>query len=607
MNLVINKTALAAAISLSFIAGAHARETAALSRVVVTANRSEISADQALASVTVIDRQDIERSRAPDLLDLLARQAGIDIARTGGPGQASTVFMRGGNSNHTLILIDGVRVNDATQGIYDFAHLPLAQIERIEIVRGPRAALWGSDAIGGVIHIFTRDPSAPYAEVHAGSYGRAGADAGLGLAQGDSRFGLSAGIEDLRGFSATKPSVFGFDPDNDGYHNRNLSLRGQTRFGSQRLAFTGLLTDADVEFDQGETAALHRAFGATLSGRLSDRWNHSLALGHNDENLDTPVFGSHFGSDRSSIDWVNTLALDTANTLNLGLNWSRESGFSDDAFSGPQFDRSRRNTAAFASWRTGWKTHTLELSLRHDDNSQFASANTGNAAWGWQVNDGLRVRASWGQGFRAPNFNELFFPGFFGLFAGNPDLQPERSNSLETGLDWQLSDAQRIGVSVYRTRIGDLIAFDGPALSAVNVNRAAIDGVELDYRFARDAFEFTGNATWLDARDVTTHAPLLRRADRKASASASYRFANRLTLALDGAAFSPRPDLGRTLPGYARFDLRAALSLARDWSLEARIENLFDRDYELVDGYNTPGRSGMLSLRWNAVGEKTGQ
>lgn len=607
MNLVINKTALVAAISLSIIASAHGREVKTLSPVVVTANRSEVSADQVLASVTVISRQDIERSQAPDLLDLLARQAGIDIARTGGPGQASTIFMRGSNSSHTLVLIDGVRVNAATQGIYDFAHLPLAQIERIEIVRGPRAALWGSDAIGGVIHIFTRDPSAPYAEVHAGSYSRAGASAGLGLAEGETRFGLGAGIEHLRGFSATKPSVFGFDPDDDGYHNRNLSLRGQTPLGNQRLAFSGLVTRADVEFDQGQTAALSRTLGVVLSGRNSARWNHSLTLGYSSESLDTPAFGSRFGSDRSSIDWINTLALDAGNTLNLGVNVSRESGFSTDAFSGPQFDRSRRNAAAFASWRTGWKAHTLELSLRHDDNSQFTSANTGNAAWGWQVSDGLRVRASWGQGFRAPNFNELFFPGFFGLFAGNPDLRPERSNSLETGLDWQLSPAQRIGVSIYRTRIGDLIAFEGPSLSAVNVNRAAIDGIELDYSLTRGAFEFTANAAWLDARDVATHAPLLRRADRKVSASASYRFANQATLALDGSAFSPRPDFGRTLHGYARFDLRAALPLAGDWTLEARIENLFDRDYELVDGYNTPGRSGLLSLRWNAFEEKSGQ
>ena len=609
---LLKYAALSTAVTICFAPNAHADDAKTLDTIAVTANRNALPVKETLASVTVLTRADIEKSQAPDLVDLLARQAGIDMTRTGGPGSQNSLFLRGSNSNHALVLIDGIRVNSATQGVFDFAHLPLSQIDRIEIVRGPRAAFWGSDAIGGVIQIFTRDPSTAYVEARAGSYGRAGIDAGFGSGDGESRFGLGVGVERLRGFSVTNADAgpFSFDPDPDGYRNRNLSLRGQTVLGSQHLAFTGLLTDADVEFDAGapiatnaETAAVNREFGLVLSGNLADRWTHSLTLGHNSEDLDTPLFGSRFGSTRNSLDWVNTLALDSRNTLNLGLNWSRETGESSGSFS----QRSRRNTAAFAAWRGHFDAQTFELSLRRDDNSQFHGATTGNAAWGWQINDAVRVRASWGQGFRAPNFNELYYPGFFGLFAGNEHLQPEHSISREMGLDWQIDGEQHLGLSAYRNRISGLIVFTGALFTASNVEHAAIDGVELVYGYSHGDFSLNGNATWQNARNQDSDKPLLRRANRKLNISADYRFCDKFSMGLDAQAFSARPDMDFNafpaedikLGGYARFDARAVWTLAADWSLEARLENIGDHDYALVRGYNTPGRSGLLTLRWS--------
>jgi len=615
---LLKTAALSVAISTCLVPRVHADDAKTLGTVNVTANRNALPVKETLASVTVLTRADIEKSQAPDLADLLARQVGVDMTRTGGPGSQNSIFLRGSNSNHALVLIDGIRVNSATQGLFDFAHLPLSQIDRIEIVRGPRAALWGSDAIGGVIQIFTRDPSVAYVEAHAGSYGRAGLNAGVGSGDGDTRFGIGAGIEHVRGFSATNPASgpFVFNPDDDGYRNRNFSLRGQTALGSQRLSFTGLLTDADVQFDQGETAAINREFGVVLDGQLSSRWTHSLTLGRNSEDLNTqsPFFGSRFNSTRTSLDWVNTLALDAHNTLNLGVNGSRETGVSVDAFSGVQFDRSRRNTAAFAAWRGHFDAQTFELSLRRDDNSQFHGATTGNAAWGWQINDAVRVRASWGQGFRAPDFNELYYPGFnigteddpLFLFAGNPNLQPERSISRELGLDWQIDDAQHLGLSAYRTRISGLITSAGALSQSINIDHAAIDGVELDYGYLHGDFSVNGNATWQNPRNQDNGEALLRRAKRKLNLSMDYRFCDRFSMGLDAQAFSARPDVDFNsfpaadinLPGYARFDVRAVWALASDWSLEARLENIGDRDYTLVQGYNTPGRSGLLAVRW---------
>lgn len=602
-NNALGKSCLALAISLSLHAAARADTTKPLATVVVTANRQPLDIGQTLASVTVIDREQIETSQAPDLIDLLSRQAGIDVARTGGPGQSSTVFMRGTNSNHTLVLVDGIRVNPSTQGSVDFAHLPLAQIERIEIVRGPRAAFWGSDAIGGVIQIFTRDPSRAFFEARAGSYGLAGASAGIGVQGADSSLGIAAGREDFIGFSATNAAAFGHDDDRDGYRNSNLSLRGNTMLGSQRLSASGLLTAADVQFDQGRTAAMNRVFGLHIEGPVLGNWTHALALGHSSEDLDTPAFASRFGSARDSIDWINTLDFKDAGTLSLGLNASRETGYSvdDSGMDVSGFHRARRNAGAFVSWRGQLQATTLEASLRRDHNSQFNGATTANFAWGFQANDRLRLRASWGQGFRAPNFNELYYPGFFGLFQGNPGLQPEQSQSVEAGVDWQASPSQRFGLSAYRTSIHGLIAFDGQDFQAININRAQIHGVEADYHYQHGRFSMEGNATLQRARDVETGFALLRRPGRKAVVSVTQGFSNAATVGADLAAFSSRKDFGGTaLAGYARLDARLRLPLAHGWIAELRLENVLDRRYALVEGYNTPGRSGVLSVRWDA-------
>ena len=612
MKQAIQRIAIAAALSLALSGTSFADDAErTLSTVQVTAHRIEKPVAETLASITVITREDIILSQAPDLVSLLSRQAGVDIARTGGQGQASTLFLRGTNSSHTLVLIDGIRVNAATQGIIDFAHIPLAQVERIEIVRGPRAALWGSDAIGGVVQIFTRDPSRSFFEAHLGSYGLAGASAGTGVGKGDSSIGLTASSERLRGYSATNPGagIYTYDADVDGYENQNLSLHGETVVGSQRLNVTALITDANVDFDagtgvpgEGSTAALNRVFGIALRGKLSPSWAHALTLGHSSEDLNTPAYFSRFGSSRDSLDWINSMALASGQTLGFGVNFSRETGYSGEGLQG--FDTARRNAAAFVTWQARLGAQTLDASIRQDDNSQFGGASTGNVAWGWRATETLRLRASWGQGFRAPNFNELYYPGFdvgggLFLFAGSPGLQPERSRSSEVGVDWQLAAAQSLALSAYQTRISDLIAFDGPLFEAINVRNAAIDGVELDYRLALGALALRANATWQDARDLDSGEPLLRRADRKLHASADYAFANQAGVGLDVSAYSERPDFGGSrLHGYARVDLRAFAPLSRGWTVEARIENITDADYQLVQGYNTAGRSGIVSLRW---------
>jgi vitamin B12 transporter len=604
-------TAIAVALSVASTASAASESAKSIGTVVVTANRVEQPASGALAAVTVLTRDDIVRSQAPDLITLLARQPGIDTVRTGGAGSVSTINTRGSNSNHTLILIDGLRVNTAVQGLFDLAHLPLAQIERIEIVRGPRAALWGSDALGGVVQIFTRNALKPYVEAHAGSYGQASLDAGVGLNSDERHFSVGAGREVATGFSASNPESgpYVYDADKDGYRNTHGNFQFRDRLGSQQLSLSGRATNAETEYDQGVSQIHDREFGIRLSGELRPGWSHELLAGYNSDQVQStePFFDFGFRSTRTSLDWLNHLTLGEHQQLQLGINWSRESGSAEDSFAGINFDLDRRNTGLFAQWSGQFDAQQLELSVRHDDNSQFGGATTANAAWGWQASDAVHLRASWGQGFRAPNFNELYYPGFFGFYGGNEHLNPERSLSAEVGMDWQIGAGQTLGLSAYRTRVSDLIAFDDPPFnSARNIAHARLDGIEADYRFDSGAWLFAANATWQRAKNADTNEALLRRAPRKAHASLDYRFDSGLTLGLDADAVSGRPDFDFnlfpaariTLGGYALLGLRAALPLSSGWQAEARIENLCDHDYTLAKGYNTPGRSGMLGLRW---------
>jgi vitamin B12 transporter len=611
MYIAVRRTVIATAIALSYHPVAQAEPAKPIGTIVVTANRAEQPLAEVLAAVTVLTREDIVRSQAPDLLSLLARQPGIDAVRTGGTGSVSTINTRGSNSNHTLILIDGLRVNTAVQGLFDLAHLPLAQIDRIEIVRGPRAALWGSDAIGGVVQIFTRDSAKPYVEAHAGSYGRADVDAGIGMTSDDLHFSVGAGREVVTGFSASNADAgpYVYDPDKDGYRNTHANFRASNRIGTQELSLSGRAADAETEYDQGISRIHDREIGLRLAGELRSGWSHELLVGYNHDDVrSTETYSDFgFGSSRTSLDWLNRFDVGEHQLLQLGINWSRESGHAEDSSFGSNFDLGRSNTGLFAAWSGQFDAHRLELSVRHDDNSQFGGATTANAAWGWQVNASTRLRASWGQGFRAPNFNELYYPGFFGYYGGNANLDPERSTSAEVGMDWQIGDGQTLGLSAYRTRVSDLIAFEQlPFSTATNIAHARLDGIEADYHLVRGAWTLAANAGWQRAENADNGDALLRRAPRKLHASLDRHFDGGFSLGFDLDAVSARPDFDFNafpaariaLGGYALLGLRADWPLGTGWRAEARVENLAGRDYVLAQGYNTPGRSGMLGLRW---------
>jgi vitamin B12 transporter len=576
--------------------------------VQVTASRVAETVDSTLADVSVITREDIDASGTHDVLDLLRLQAGVDLYRAGGAGQQTSLYLRGTNSNHVLVLIDGVRAASVNTGAYAFEWLPLDAIERIEIVRGPRASWWGSDAIGGVIQIFTRKLDGPRIAAGYGTYDDAAGAAGIGHWNGQNGYSVQVGARHVGGFSATNPSICNgpedpycsYNPDDDGFRNTNLVAQGAHTLGSQLLSASLYRSQGEVEFDQGSSNAIEQNIGVSLEGDLASDWRHRLSIGNAREDLSTPVYHLLYRTRRDSLNWQNDFRLSDAQRLIAGIDFLRERGETRDTFAGvPQYDDSRNDTALFGGWQGSFGALDSEISLRHDDNSEFGGATTGSAALGWRFGETGRVYASYGEGFRGPTLNEQFSPGFGGQFAGNPDLDPERSHSAELGIELTPWRGQRFGANLYSTRVKDLIAFSGANFQAVNIVRARIDGAELTYDADVAAWLVHLAYTWDDARDASTGAALVRRPKNKLDAILERRFGERLRAGAEVVAASKADDiLGTTLGGYSVVNLRASWTINADWHITGRIENLFDRDYALVHGYDTPGRSGFLDIVW---------
>jgi len=576
--------------------------------VQVTASRVAETVDDTLADVSVISRDDITASGARDVLDLLRLQAGVDLYRTGGAGQQTSLFLRGTNANHVLVLIDGVRAASTNTGAFAFEQLPLDAVERIEIVRGPRASYWGSDAIGGVIQIFTRKLDGPRVAIGYGTYRDADGSAGIGHWDGADGYSVQVGARHVGGFSATNPGICNgpddpfcsYNRDDDGYRNTNLAARAAHAFGSQTLSASLLRSQGEVAFDQGNSDVIEQVAGVDLQGALGENWNHRLAIGNDREDLNTPAYSTLYLVRRTSLLWQNDWKLAENQRLIAGLDLIHERGETRDTYAGvPLYDDSRDNRALFAGLQSGFGAFDSEISLRHDDNSEFGGATTGSAALGWRANELVRVYASYGQGFRGPTLNEQFSPGYGGQFAGNPKLDPERSRSGEIGVEVTPADGQRFKANLYSTRVHDLISFTGPDFQAENIARARIDGAELAYDVDRGPWLLHAAYTWQDARNDDTDTQLLRRPKQKFSVLAEHRFGDQLRAGAELVYAGRRDDVGGVvLSSYAIVNLRATYVLSPSWSLVGRIENIGDRDYELVHGYNMAGRSGFLEIVW---------
>ncbi len=583
-------------------------------KIVVTATRTAQSVDQSLAAVTVISRDDIERAQASDITELLRTQAGVDVARTGGAGQQTSVFLRGTNSNHVLVLIDGVRASSASTGIFAWQTLDPSQIDRIEIVRGPRTVLYGSDAIGGVIQIFTRQPHGAEARIEAGSFGTRAAEAGFSAGKAV-RFNANVNTRRTDGYSATNPSAgaFTYNPDKDGSLQNSVTAGLQAQLGTDSTLdaqtwYSTANTDADPDASYSESE--NRIATVRLRQSLTTNWVQTLAVGNTLDTIDsfdgTGLPSSRITTQRLSGDWQHDISLNDRNLLSLGLNLLNDSGENlDTATNTPVFDRSTHAAGVFLNWQNRFASQSVNVGVRYDEHSRYGGHGSGQLAWGWDMTTAWRWLASYGTAYKAPDLSQLYHPGYGGFFAGNPDLTPEVSRSAELGAQYIPSTGQRLRVNLFDTHMDDLIAFEGTNAQAINIGKASMRGVELEYSLRLASWQFVANATVQRAVNEITDTDLLRRPHEKLALRLDRGFARNGNVGMEVLAVSSHDDVDNItfgtieVPGYAILNLVAAYPLASQWLLSARVENLTDKVYENVSGYNTSPRAAYVALRYS--------
>lgn len=628
----LSRLALAVSLLPGSLLAAESGDSADLYQIpslVITSGRQPEPREQATAATTVFTRDDIDRLQVQSVPELLKRVPGVSVAQNGGRGSLTSVFIRGANANQTLVLVDGVRINAAASGLARLEFLSPEQIERVEVVRGPRSSLYGSDAIGGVIQIFTRRGQAglqPRLRLAAGT--QSTFERELGLSGGDerTRFDLSASLAESDGFDRSADER-GRDADHDGFRRKAFSLSLEHRFNDSLKAGLNILDQrGETEYDDVfsfEPGNPYERFSVSsvaghVEARLNDAWTSRLELGHvEDKSENRDDFNGFnnfsFNTYRDSVAWINTLQLDDRQQLMLGADWYEDRLGSDSAFE----ETERWNQAAFIQHRYQGEGFATELGLRHDDNEQFGSENTWNAALTLDVARQTQLILSYAEGFHAPTFNDLYYPSSF-FYGGNPELDPERSKTYEVqlrGEHWQT----QWSLSAYRTEVDDLIAVVSDPVTwfsrPENVNEARLQGLELSLSREILGWQAALSASVVDPRDRDSGRTLPRRAKRNLSLDLDRQF-GAFGAGLSWQASSSRYDDAantREIGGYGLLGLRSSWQMNEELKWQVKVDNLLDKDYSnvlysrpndpsymssSVHGYEETGRSALLSLTW---------
>ncbi|MCD2451663.1 TonB-dependent receptor [Methylicorpusculum oleiharenae] len=582
-----------------------------LPNMVVTATRSEREKKQLAAAITVFTREDIEKYQVNTLPDLLKRVTGVDVVQSGGLGKPTSIFMRGTESDQVLVLIDGIRFGSVTLGTSPFEVIPIDQVERVEIIKGPQASLYGSEALGGVIQIFTRkgvqkqEPTFTL-DAGGGSYNTAKVSGTVSGETNGTWYTLGASHINTKGFDAREPTsgFFGVNqPDNDGYYNTGLNARLGHRFDNKaEIEAFFMRSEGKNRFDgsnEDQTEFFNHVVG--LSGRLflTDYWESSLRLGQtrdDNDNLDLDGdFSTNFDSTRWNATWLNTFKLSDDHQLILGSDYRYDEVESTTLYT----ELSRYDVGVFTEWQGRFlDSHFLTASVRFDDNEAFGDFVSGNIGWRFNWDYGLSAFASFGNAFKAPTFNELYFPNF-----GNSGLSAEESTSVEVGLagdyDWL-----RWELRAYHTDIDNLIGFafnpNTGNFGAENTDKAQIDGIEAEIGTQILGVNAQLGMSLLDPRNRLTNTRLPRRSNKSLSLDLSRSFGaleTGATLLAQGYRYD-RQDNTNKVGGFVTVDLRSAYQFNKNWKLSGQLNNLLDKQYQTADTFNTADRNFFLSIHF---------
>ncbi len=574
-----------------------------LADTVVTATRMQQPLTDVVADVSIVDSEAIERSGATGLVDVLSRLPGVAFVRNGGPATSSSLYLRGAETRYTAVFIDGVRVDSqAGSGGAAWEAIPLSLIDRIEVLRGPAGAVYGSDALGGVVQIFTKKGEAGFAPtvgVGAGSHGTWRAEAGLSGANGTLDYALGVVRETSEGFNAKQ----GGNPDRDGYRQTAANARvGVQINAAHRLEGTLLANDSNSGYDTSPKAddrSLRRthALGLNWLAQWSSQYQTRLSITDSRDRYETRP--SPYLTDTQ----VRSYLLQNewrwgAHVVSANLE-RREDHLSNDPI-----DRSRSQNALSLGYGLRAGAHTLQLNVRHDDDSEFGGKATGSAAYGFEFAPHWRAMASVGTAFKAPTLYQRF------SMYGDSGLQPENGRNAELGVKW-LDGTSSFSATVYRNKVSNLINWVGgpgpcPGGSGPfpgcydNVGKALYEGVTLAASHRWMGVQWHGSIDWQNPHDLATGKLLARRAKRYATLGAETRWAGwdvGAELQATGQRFD-NPANTQVLSGYGVVNLYASTRLARDWLVLARLDNLGDKDYQLARTYNTPGRTLYVGVKW---------
>ena len=567
--------------------------------IVVTATRTAQIADESLASVIVIDRAQIVQSQAADVAELLRGHAGLDIGRNGGPGQPTSLFMRGTESNHVLVMVDGVKINPGTIGGAALQNIDPELIERIEVVKGPRSALYGSEAVGGVINIITRRAVTGLngnAYAGAGRFETRKAGAGLHKGGGDYRAGIDVGYTDTAGFPTRTASDIA-----SAYDNRSLNLYGGKTFGDTHIELShwqagGTSNYLDFFLAPISQDYANRTTALSIDSTLRDNWTATLRLSRAVDNIDQIQSSDYAHTRRDALDWQNNLQLTTAQLFTAGLYFAREHTASTVFGSG--FTDNTKTKSLYAQDDMSFGHHRLLLAARYSDHDAFGHHTTWDGEYGYHFNPRTRFSAAIGTAFRAPDATDRFG------FGGDPNLESETSRNIELSAHHDMTKMQSVALSIFDNRIKNLIEYDLASSKLMNIGRAHIRGIEASYDIQVRAWGVHVEAIAQNPKDELSGEQLARRAKRTLTASLSYA-SDRYRLGADWLITGRRKDSAFSSvynAGYGLVNLTAQLQLTKQWTLQGRVENATDKQYTLADGYNTAGRSLYVELRYRHKG-----
>ena len=585
-----------------------AEQTEKLPKLIVTATRTDQSIDHLSAASTVFTRHDIERLQLQSVPELLKQATGVDVTESGGPGKAASVYIRGTGSGHVLVLIDGVRIGSVTLGSSPFSSLPIDQIERVEIVRGSQSSLYGSDAIGGVIQIFTRkgqytDNNKPTLSIEAGGGSYDTAHVSGNVSGKYKQLGYAVGVSHITtsGFNAS--SSTSQDADRDGYKNTSFNIRTDYKINNDYSVEAFFLrsqgeNEFDNNFGSDRNDFVIQNIGLSGYMQFSDNWLSTLRLGESRDQSRQPD-GDFFNTRRRMVSLSNKIKLNSNHQIIIGSDFRNDHIESHQSYA----ETDRYDIGGFAEYYGRWfDLIDFNASVRGDEDEQFGSHITGNS--GFRIgleNSGIDVVANFSSGYKAPTFNDLYWPdGSFGV--GNPYLKPEESTTFEVGLEGQ-HDWGNWVIRAYHTNIENLINWEPITPGSFkyqpkNVNKAQIDGIEGEISTQLYGWNITLNGNALSPKDRVSNQRLSDRAQLQLGVDISKEIFDHLNIGSSLNVSGDRLDGTTKSHGAIVWDIRAAYQINNSWSIKGKLKNLLNDQYQTNKGFNTADRNFFVSVNY---------